>query len=463
MTTVGLSGLDARFVVQTAWPTPRDPATFMRALSRTVAEFRAAHPQMVCEGIGVSLPGRVDAAGNLMFAPNLGWPRVNLRREIQSAVDLPVVLENAANACALAELWFGRHPEHVRHLLAVTVRRVSASVCLEQANRSRRRRDGGKFATGLDENGPPCPWKERVLGRTRRTRPPRFYLAGGTSRANRRACRFDQVLRRAQAGEPRAAGYREAARIWGGTGVARDRAGAGSHRDRQRNHRGLGSSRTHVADAPWRGRCRREASCRPTSPCSLGCAARSHSSFSSISARQTWRRHVGERSSRIPGQASICCCSEQYEEGASMFHKTPADIRRGRLRTIVTVVSALALATSAAAQVLYGSLTGTIADSTGGVLPGVQVTALNVATGVSADETTDARGVYQFSNLQPGTYRVTVSLSDFKKVVQENVRVESLARPLADAAPAIGGRKTSWWWRTPILQPIRVGPHHTAW
>jgi len=102
MTTVGLSGLDARFVVQTAWPTPRDPATFMRALSRTVAEFRAAHPQMVCEGLGVSLPGRVDAAGNLMFAPNLGWPRVNLRREIQSAVDLPVVLENAANACALA-------------------------------------------------------------------------------------------------------------------------------------------------------------------------------------------------------------------------------------------------------------------------------------------------------------------------------------------------------------------------
>ena len=56
-----------------------------------------------------------------MFAPNLGWAHVNLRHLVQEAVNLPAVLENAANACALAELWFGRHPEHVRHLVAVTV------------------------------------------------------------------------------------------------------------------------------------------------------------------------------------------------------------------------------------------------------------------------------------------------------------------------------------------------------
>ena len=146
-----------------------------------------------------------------------------------------------------------------------------------------------------------------------------------------------------------------------------------------------------------------------------------------------------------------------------MFHKTPADIRRGRLRTIVTVVSALALATSAAAQVLYGLLTGTIADSTGGVLPGVQVTALNVATGVSADETTDARGVYQFSNLQPGTYRVTVSLSGFKKVVQENVRVESNTVRRADVQlqPSVVTEDIVVRGETPILQTDQGSVHIT--
>jgi len=226
MTTVGLSGLDARFVVQTAWPTPRDPATFMRALSRTVAEFRAAHPQMVCEGLGVSLPGRVDAAGNLMFAPNLGWPRVNLRREIQSAVDLPVVLENAANACALAELWFGRHPEHVRHLLAVT---VSEGIGVGLLLNGQIVHGGGAMAgefghMTLDENGPPCPcgkngcW-ERYASNAAAVR---FYLeAGGTSRAESKSLpRFDEVLRRAQAGEARAAEALEKAASHLGAGLA---------------------------------------------------------------------------------------------------------------------------------------------------------------------------------------------------------------------------------------------------
>jgi predicted NBD/HSP70 family sugar kinase len=120
-TTVGLAGIDARFVEQTTWPTPQDPAIFVRELARTTAAFRKLHPEFVCEGMGISLPGRVDSCGRLVFAPNLAWAPVNLRELIEPAIGLPVVLENAANACALAELWFGRHPEHVRNLIAVSV------------------------------------------------------------------------------------------------------------------------------------------------------------------------------------------------------------------------------------------------------------------------------------------------------------------------------------------------------
>src|SRR4029453_9186007 len=54
MATVGLAGVDARFVVQRTWPTPREPDVFVRELARTVATFRSAHPQVVCEGMGVS-------------------------------------------------------------------------------------------------------------------------------------------------------------------------------------------------------------------------------------------------------------------------------------------------------------------------------------------------------------------------------------------------------------------------
>ena len=225
MTTVGLSGLDARFVIQTAWPTPRDPATFVRMLSRTVAEFRAAHPQMVCEGMGVSLPGRVDAAGNLVFAPNLGWPKVNLRREIQLTVDLPVVLENAANACALAELWFGRHPEHVRNLLAVT---VSEGLGVGLLLNGQIVHGGGSMAgefghMTLDEHGPPCPcgkkgcW-ERYASNAAAAR---FYVGDTVARAGSKTVpRFDEILRRAQSGEGRAVEALEKTASYLGAGLA---------------------------------------------------------------------------------------------------------------------------------------------------------------------------------------------------------------------------------------------------
>src|ERR1700752_4790220 len=103
-TTVGLANVDARFVSQISWPTPRDAAGFARAVARSVSKFRASHPRMLCEGVGVSLPGRIDQDGRLVFAPNLGWGEVDLRQMMESATALPVNLENAANACALGEL-----------------------------------------------------------------------------------------------------------------------------------------------------------------------------------------------------------------------------------------------------------------------------------------------------------------------------------------------------------------------
>ena len=116
-TRVGLAGLDARFLMQTSWQTPSTPEGFAAELAKTVDAFRGAHPEMVYEGIGVSLPGRMDASGRIVFAPNLGWVGVNIRELIQSAVGLPVVVENAASACALSELWFGRHADDVANLV----------------------------------------------------------------------------------------------------------------------------------------------------------------------------------------------------------------------------------------------------------------------------------------------------------------------------------------------------------
>lgn len=83
----------------------------------------------------------------------------------------------------------------------------------------------------------------------------------------------------------------------------------------------------------------------------------------------------------------------------------------------------LVAAGPAAAQDPRGSLAGTVADATGGVLPGVTVTVKNVETGVQQHVVTDGEGRFQVRYLNPGIYSVTAELSGFKKTVVENTRV----------------------------------------
>src|SRR5437016_4201741 len=63
------------------------------------------------------------------------------------------------------------------------------------------------------------------------------------------------------------------------------------------------------------------------------------------------------------------------------------------------------------------TVTGTVVDQTGGVLPGVAVTALHEATGNSFVAITDERGVYRLP-VRVGTYRVTMELQGFANVAE---------------------------------------------
>src|SRR5262245_43721232 len=209
-TTVGLANVDARFVSQISWPTPRDAAGFVKAVARGVTKLRSGHPRMLCEGIGVSLPGRVDQTGRLVFAPNLGWGEVDLQQMLQTATGLPVNLENAANACALGEVWFGRHAEHVRHLVAVTVSEgIGVGVLLNgQLVRGANAMAGEFGHMTLEENGPPCHcgkqgcW-ERFASNSAAID---YYMAGAPVRRGQQPAtlRFEELLRLASTGDPRA-------------------------------------------------------------------------------------------------------------------------------------------------------------------------------------------------------------------------------------------------------------------
>jgi predicted NBD/HSP70 family sugar kinase len=120
-TTIALADLNANIRAQESIATPQTPELFLQEICRRIANLKQSYPEVSYEGIGICLPGRVDiSTQRLVFAPNLGWTDVDLKSPLEEATGLPVSLENAANACALSEMWFGQW-EGVRDLAVVTV------------------------------------------------------------------------------------------------------------------------------------------------------------------------------------------------------------------------------------------------------------------------------------------------------------------------------------------------------
>ena len=79
-----------------------------------------------------------------------------------------------------------------------------------------------------------------------------------------------------------------------------------------------------------------------------------------------------------------------------------------RWRVTLAVVLLAATTSVAVAQITSATLSGTIKDETGGVLPGVDVVVRNLDTGLTRSVVTDANGYFTVSGLAPGYCTVTV-------------------------------------------------------
>ena len=79
-------------------------------------------------------------------------------------------------------------------------------------------------------------------------------------------------------------------------------------------------------------------------------------------------------------------------------------VRDQNLRDGDRVLALFMVSSAAHAQVLYGSLTGTVTDKTGAVIPNVPVTITNQATGAVRTEKANGEGVYNLLDVLPGTY-----------------------------------------------------------
>jgi len=99
------------------------------------------------------------------------------------------------------------------------------------------------------------------------------------------------------------------------------------------------------------------------------------------------------------------------------------------VRPLLAVLFLTAISvTSLRAQVDTGSITGTVTDPSGAVVSGAKVTLTNEGTGTSLSTTTGADGVYEFSPVRIGSYKLDLSAGGFKKEIQTHVVVDVSAR-----------------------------------
>ena len=96
------------------------------------------------------------------------------------------------------------------------------------------------------------------------------------------------------------------------------------------------------------------------------------------------------------------------------------------------------MAASALAQSTIATVTGTVTDSSGAIVPGASVIAENTKTGVKIAVTANDSGIYLFASLTPGDYRITAEKTGFRRMVYNEVELELSARLTINFALEIG-------------------------
>src|SRR5712692_8312106 len=84
-----------------------------------------------------------------------------------------------------------------------------------------------------------------------------------------------------------------------------------------------------------------------------------------------------------------------------------------KLAVLVTMF--LCIVTHGVGQTTFGSITGSVTDQTGAVLPAASVLVINAGTGIERKVSTSVGGLFNVPNLEIGSYRVAISATGFAR------------------------------------------------
>ena len=105
-TSVALADFGGQVLSRDGFATPERPEALASELAARVNAILGSQHAADCRGVGIVVPGMVDRrTGRVLYAPRLGWRNAHVTDVIVDQTTLPVYVESAPIACALARLW----------------------------------------------------------------------------------------------------------------------------------------------------------------------------------------------------------------------------------------------------------------------------------------------------------------------------------------------------------------------
>src|ERR1700735_5662621 len=119
--------------------------------------------------------------------------------------------------------------------------------------------------------------------------------------------------------------------------------------------------------------------------------------------------------------------------------RPPSGAKRASCRLRILSASLTVLfSVGAWSQTQLATVSGTIADPTGAVIPGVSVTIVNQGTGLTRRALTDTAGEYRFAGLPTGNYSLRMEKTEFQSQVREGVELNSAVEVRVNSQLALG-------------------------
>src|SRR5690348_486078 len=133
-------------------------------------------------------------------------------------------------------------------------------------------------------------------------------------------------------------------------------------------------------------------------------------------------------------------CKFQFKIATERTSRGKVHMSSLKFWAVIVVLGLLVVmpAPLARAQSTYGTVDGTVLDSSGAAVAGAQVTLTNVGTQEKRVQNTENEGLYKFVNLPPGEYRIDIEKGGFKHFTRTNVEVQVQQDTHIDASLQVG-------------------------